>query len=151
MFGDFSSRPFPNIVADLQIKDVLLEAMRRINDVLRKQSQRSLALIGIGFLSFLVMFIVLSVHAVSSTDSSSTSTDTHYTNSSTPSTPTGHKNVTVSETDTYNGPLWLLLLLFIIVTMPWIALLGLIIKTRRDCEKIVEESNRKRKYILTKT
>ena len=148
MFGDFSSRPFPNIVADLQIKDVLLEAMKRINDVTKKQSKINHALIFGGIFVFLVTILV--VFAFSGTETTCEgflcpSTDTKHTNS-TQSTPTGHKNDTLSETNTYKGPVWLLLLFGIIGTTPGVVFFVLNRMAKRDCKAIVEEYNRKRKY-----
>ena len=147
-FGDFTSSPFPDIVADLQIKGVLLEVMKRINSALKQQIYGVFVLLVGAFFVFAVLLplLVWSYNSSSSTDTASTPTSTTIS-----PTETGHNNATANATDTDNvfwtdSFFWLLLLMIVMCIMSLICFCGWSIKASRQSTAIIKEFNGKCKY-----
>ena len=155
-FGDFSSTPFPDIVADLQIKDVLLELMRRINSALRQQIYGIFVLYTYAFLALAVLLSLI----VWSYTNSSTSISTESTTTATTSAPiaTGHKNATANATNADNATadadnpfgmdsdFWLILLMIIMCMMSLACHCGWRVKATRKRAAIIKEFDGKCKY-----
>ena len=155
-FGDFSSSPFPDVVADLQVKDVLLEVMKRIYGARRQQIYGIFVMLVGAFLVFAVL-LPLSVWSYNNS-STSTGTESAPTATTTAPTATGHKNATANATNAANATtdkdnafwmdsfLWLFFLFIIMCIMSLVCLYGWRFKATRKRAAIIKEFNGKSKY-----